>query len=337
MSNELVNIEKEYGVSKSRADEITNVFAPMTEMLRSFEKDYDEVVKEADEEVTKEVIVKAKRLRLDIRKVRTTAEKAHKETKSEALRWGKAIDGVKNILKYAVEEKENNLKKIEEHFENIERERMEKLQRERENALIELEMEVKGMQFGDMPEPAWEVFLAGAKDTYNKKKEAEKKAEEDRIAQEKKKEEERKRIEEENEKLKKQQEKMEKEAEKIRKKSEAEKKKLEAVAEKARKERKKEAEKARKKQEKLEKELQEKKDAEKAKQKEINDAEKARKLAEKKAKRAPDKEKLLKFAEDLKATGFPEVKSEEAEKIINNTVDLIKKVVKYVKDNAGKL
>src|SRR5690554_2827574 len=126
---ELANIEQ------SKADGIRRVFEPMAEMLKEFEGLYTQVVTEAENGITKEITAKAKRLRLDIAKVRVQTEKLRKEEKEEYLRAGKAIDGVSNILKWAVTDKENKLKEIEDYFEIQEKKRLELLQAERVEAI----------------------------------------------------------------------------------------------------------------------------------------------------------------------------------------------------------
>jgi len=332
----------------------------MVKMLKGFEKEYSEVVAEADIEITKDVIAKAKRLRLDVRKVRTGADKVHKEVKSEALRWGKAIDGVKNILKYAVEDKEKKLEDIEKHFENIEAEKIAVLQRERESILIKYEVEnAENMGLGEMTEEGWKYFEAGLRSTYEAKIEAEKKAEKDRIATEKAEAEEKIRMAEENEKLKKKVEADKKKADaekaKQKKKDDADAKKREAEDKKHKAEQKKisdkhesdqkkindKLQKEREDKEKIAKQLKDQEDAiEKAKvnaRKKKEDEEKAQKLADKKAKRAPDKDKLKVFVDNIKALEFPDVKSEEAEEIVEQTRILLEKVVKYIKSNSEKL
>lgn len=59
------------------------------------------------------------------------------------------------------------------------------------------------------------------------------------------------------------------------------------------------------------------------------------KLAEeKKAAFAPDKEKLLSFANTLSQLEYPEVTSAKAQKLVLDTVNLIGKVVNYIKSNS---
>ena len=61
----------------------------------------------------------------------------HKKAKSYYLNWGRAVDAFKNVVTFAIEGKETELEKLEKHFENIEKERIEKLQSERLTALLQ--------------------------------------------------------------------------------------------------------------------------------------------------------------------------------------------------------
>jgi len=123
-------------IEKSKADMISAVFVPMVERLKVFESSFNSIIEESKKGINENLVVKSKRLRIDISRVRIETEKARKEQKEEYLRAGKAIDGVANILKWAVTEKEEALEKIEKHFETLEKERIEKLQLEREEQFL---------------------------------------------------------------------------------------------------------------------------------------------------------------------------------------------------------
>ena len=191
------------GLEPSRAAQIKAIFEPMTEMLASFEGAYEQVQAEAAKEITKEVTEVAKRLRLDIGKIRIAAEKQRKEQKEEYLRAGQAIDGVNNILKWAVVEKENKLKEIEDHFNNLEKQRLENLQVARVESLSPYIEDANERNLASMEEDVWDTYLAAKKSDFELLEAAKKKAEEDRIAKEKAEAEEQERIRLENEALKK--------------------------------------------------------------------------------------------------------------------------------------
>jgi len=174
-------------LEKSEAQEIEKVFKPMVEMLKEMEKEYNEIV--SKKEINQNLCSDARELRLRIVKTRTGANKIREEKKKIYLIKGNAIQGFYNIFLSAVKEREDNLLKIEKYYENIEKERLKNLQKSRENELLKYEVEnVEGLNLSEMSEDVWSNFLAGTKTNYESKKEAERKAEEERIELQRKKE-----------------------------------------------------------------------------------------------------------------------------------------------------
>lgn len=261
-------------IEKSKAETIRKTFEPMVRMLSNFEENYNIVLAESKKEITEELTGKAKRLRIDIGKVRIETEKLRKEQKEEYLRAGKAIDGVSNILKWAVTDKENKLKEIEDHFEIQERKRLEELQKSRAEKLSKYVEDAFERNLSDMDEDVWNAYFQTKKKEYGDRIEAEKKAEKERVAREKAEAEERERIRKENERLRKEAdereraakieaEKRAKEEAKRKEKEIAERKEYEAKLQKEREERERIEREERQKREKLEAELKAKAEAEK--------------------------------------------------------------------------
>lgn len=190
------------GIEKSKAEQIRATFEPMAVMLEGFEDAFNSIITESQAETTKEVCVKAKRLRIDIGRVRIETGKLKDREKAEYLRAGKAIQGVHNILVWAVTDKENKLKEIENHFEIIEKKRLEALQDERVSLLSEFVQDAHERDLSSMDNDVWDAYFSTKKREYLDRIAAEKKAESDRIAKEKAEAEERIRIKKENERLK---------------------------------------------------------------------------------------------------------------------------------------
>lgn len=265
MSNQLITLETPElnQIETSKAKQIQKTFEPMGKLLTSFEKSYNEVLQLAKNGIDYELTEQAKRLRIDIGKVRIETGKLKDKQKEYIKLEDKAIMGVHNILVWAVKEKEDKLKEIEKHFEIQEQKRLEALQKEREEAISMYVPDAGERDLSQMHDDVWEAYFSAKKKAWEDEQEAIRKAEEERIAREKAEEEERQRIAEENQRLKIEAEQRERLA-----KIEAEKQdKIEAERkEKERKEReayeaKLEAE--RKERERIQKELQEKQDAEK--------------------------------------------------------------------------
>ena len=168
----------EYGLQENKAKEIANMFKPMLDKMVELETEYNEIVKL---EINPETCDKAKELRLRYVKVRTGTAAIHKELKNFYLQGGRFVDGWKNAQLMASQGIEEKLMNIEKHFENIEKERIAKLQAERALELTKYEFEPIPNNIGEMSDAIWGNFIAGAKLAYDNKIEAERKAEADRL------------------------------------------------------------------------------------------------------------------------------------------------------------
>lgn len=173
----------EYGLEETKAQEIAAQFRPMLDKMEELEKEFNEVINIPID--TPEAAKKAKELRLKYVKVRTGTAEIHKKQKAFYLAGGRFVDGWKNAQLFASEGKEEKLSEIENYAETKERERINKLREEREKALEPYEVDTSALMLGMMTEQVWENFLAGAKIAYQARKEAEAKAEAERIAAEK--------------------------------------------------------------------------------------------------------------------------------------------------------
>lgn len=162
-------------LGESRALKIKQTFEPMSKMLSEFEQSFNSIIKAYNkEDITPDLISDAKRLRLDISKIRIQTEKTRKTEKEEYLRAGKAIDGVANILKWAVVEKENKLKDIEQHYERLEKLRLEKLQDERVKLLSEYNESAHMMALAEMDQDVFDAYYKSEKSRHLAEIEAEK-------------------------------------------------------------------------------------------------------------------------------------------------------------------
>ncbi len=308
-------------IEKSRASQIRAVFIPMTEMLGQFEKEYNHLVAEAEKGVTKEISQKAKRVRLNIGKVRIETGKLKDKQKEYIKLEDKAIMGVHNIIVWAVKEKEDKLKEIEDYFENKEKERLDSLQRTRVEQLSKYVDDAHLRTLSNMEQDVWEAYLSTKKKEHEDRVEAEKKAEEDRVAAEKAAALEQERIRKENERLKKEAEEREKAA-----KVEAERRAKEEAERVAReeKERKAREEKERKEKEAHEAELL----AERKKREQIEKEEREKRLkleAELKAKE--EAERVAREAEEARVQA--ELGKKDADKLKDLEADLVALKEKY--------
>lgn len=201
MKNELVKLDlNQYGLQENKAKELEKLYSPMIKMLYEMEEAFNDIV---IQEITPELIPVAKRFKIDVAKIRIAAEKVKTKGKAEYLRAGNAVQGAYNTLKYAVVSKEEKMDSIINHFETLEKERIEKLQLDRAEKLSKYVEDAFERDLSNMEYDVWNIFYTTKKQAYNDKIEAEKKAKKDSIAKEKAEKTERIRIVKENELLKK--------------------------------------------------------------------------------------------------------------------------------------
>lgn len=139
----------------------------------------------------KESMQKARELRLNLQKIRVSADKKRKELKEESLRRANAVQGMFNIIKYLIVPLEEHLSKQEKYAEEMAKQRIEKLKIERASLLAEYEVDLTFVKVEEMPDEVFNEFLEKAKKEYVAKKNAEKEAEKQRLKEEKAKEKER--------------------------------------------------------------------------------------------------------------------------------------------------
>ncbi len=338
MTNIAVIDPKEYGLVPEQVRPIEQAFMPKIVERDGLKKIYERIIVK---ELTPELCSEARELRLKLVKVRTGIADIHKTQKAYFLAAGRYVDAWKNKETLPVVQMEENLNAIEKHFENIEKAKKEALKAERITELAKYETDGSLINLGDMSDDIWNNYFSGVKLQYEKRKEEERKAEEARIAAEKAEAAERERIRLENEKMRKENERLEKEKKIAEEKAAAERKAAEAERLRLEKEKQAAIDKANKEREAAEEEL--RKQREEAAQKErdrIAAEEKAAadKLeAERKAILAPDKDKLLKLANDLIAMPLPEVSTGEAAAVIASTKELLTKTATYIREKAANM
>jgi len=295
----------------------------------------------------------AREARLKLVKLRTSADKKRKELKEDYLRMGKAIDGANNILLALVVPLENQMEEIEKAEER-------RIAAERESLIAErtellrpfISPETPLPALADMTQDQFDSMLNDAKFLHAAKLEAAAKLESDRIERERKEAEEREAQRLENIRLKAEAEsreaamKAEREAaEKARKEAEEKaRKEREAIERKAAEERAKVEAQA-----KVEREAREAAERESARlkaeserkereEKAAADAKaKAEAEAARKAAAAPDKQKLMTFAQSVRSLQVPESKSEDGKRVASEIAEKVESFAKWIESQASKL
>lgn len=320
------------GLNEQQAIALSSAFTEFEEQAKVWaDKARELVVSDISQ---KAEMKQAREARLALRAIRIAVGKKHEELKEDAKKTGQFLDLIKRKLTGMIEPIESHLQ-LQEDFEKVHAEKLKKeLFEKRFAELSQYVSNAEMFSLGEIDEEVYQNILTGQKLAAEQREkariEAEQRAKDE--AEAKAKEDERIRLE--NEELKRKQaekdaehkaerERMEKAAADQRAKDEAARKKSEDKLKAERAERKR-----------LEDEA-----AERAAKEESEKREKA--AAERKAKRAPDKDKLIRFADQLTATGLNGVTgtlvSDEANKILKWAQELINRTVKYITDNANSL
>jgi len=231
-NNSLVSVIETSGLELTTANSLKDAFMPFFEKADEWSQKAKQINITDATQVTE--MKQAREARLMLRKIRVDADKKRKELKEDSLRYGKAVQGVYNVIEFLIAPIEEHLEKQEKFAEIKEKERKDALELERRELLSKFDVQFGFYDLRNMPEEDFKSLLIGSEKAFNEKREAEKRAEEKRIEDERKAREEQDRIKKENEALKKEAEERERVLAEERAKAEKEKREAE---ERARKER----------------------------------------------------------------------------------------------------
>jgi hypothetical protein len=190
---------KDYELDKEKAVEIEKAFAPSIVERNILAKEFEVI---AVAVIDEDVCEKAGTLRKKLVKVRTGIGKTHKVQKQFFLHAGRFVDAWKNAETLPIEQMEEKLSGIEKHYENIEAERVQKLNYDRAKILNDLGIEFIPAGLAQMETDVWDKYLWGCKVAKQEREESEAKVEAEWRAKEKEEEEDKERIRLENVKLK---------------------------------------------------------------------------------------------------------------------------------------
>ena len=325
MSNkelQVLDVIESAGLEQDTTKTLREKFLPFWEQAEKWREIAENLVV-TDESQTREMKM-AREARLALRAIRVDADKTRKALKEDSIRYGRAVQGVYNVIEYLIKPIEEHLLEQEQFVEIQEQKRRDALNAEREREIapyldfVTANLPITNAPWADMGDKFSEVLeqAKAAKETH----EAEQaRLEAERIAREKAEAEERERIRKENERLRAERAELEKQQAEERARMEAERKAAEEQAQKERAERERLEAEARKKEE----------------------EEKARKAAENEARRraaaAPDKEKLMAFAAELSAIEVPAVKDKQARRIREELENRMSDIAKWLREEAERL
>lgn len=301
-NNKLQVILNEQGIAETDVAKLVEAFGGPFEEAGTVLATYKNIVVSKEEDVAG--MQKAREARLLLKKARTTVENSRKSLKADIVKQGRAIDSVARFVKEEIEPAEHYLQ-LQEDFAKIAAEgRVLKLKNERIEKLTQYTNDISVYDLDHMSTEQFDTVLATAKAQFEAEKQ--RKAAEAKQAEAAKKAEEKRLADQ------------AKENERLKAETEAANKK--AAEERAARE-------------KLEKENRDREAAE-LKAKQDAEAEKAKELA------APDKQKLISFAQGLntvRTEKLPKVSAEAAERIVSYVDSELQKLVNYINDQAEEL
>jgi membrane protein involved in colicin uptake len=178
MENQLTIIDlKEFGLEKEKAVTIQTAFEVKVSEREALANIYQNII---TKEISPELVEEANELRKKLVKVRTGIAEIHKTEKAFYLAAGKFCDALKNKHTLPVSQMEEKLKEIVDYYENIEKQRLEKLRVDRWNEIKDYtEHEPRGLE--EMEQEVFDAFKSGLIAKHEARLEAERKAEEERL------------------------------------------------------------------------------------------------------------------------------------------------------------
>lgn len=184
MGNQEITLNPtDFGIDENRGLEIVNKFSPLQFEINAYNEQYKSIL---ESELTEELTVKARDLRLKLKDIRTKqVNKIHKSEKDFYLQGGRFVDAWKNKLNTIIEVQEDKLQQIEDYFLNIEKQKIEDLRNSRWLRLKEytdLEPNDLGLMSEDIFNATLNGFIQIEKEKeLEQKRIEEEKAEEERI------------------------------------------------------------------------------------------------------------------------------------------------------------
>lgn len=347
--NQLIKTIEESGLEKNTAQMLKDKFVPFFDAADQWKKKADELIVTDENQI--ELIKGAREARLALRDIRVGADKTRKELKEDSLRYGKAVQGLYNIIEYLIVPIEKHLQD-QEDFPRIQAEkRLNDLREKRNEEARNLsEFIPANLDLGILTEEDFSRLISGAKLQKQKQEEEIEAArieaqrlENERIERERIEAEEREKQRLENIRLKEEADKMAAEMKIERERAEAERKKREEEIERERAKAQKEREaieaKARKEKEEADRLLKEEQDRNKKllEEKELEKKNSITLAESTPIKNEEDKIRIETFAKFIDDLERPKMQSAQGKFYALQADELLKKVSKYLRDNSEKI
>lgn len=201
INNELAVVVSESAVDTEIQQMLIERFTPFLEQASDWKQKAESLVV-TDISQTREMKM-AREARLALREIRLAADKTRKELKEDSLRYGRAVQGVYNVIEAVISPIEKHLEEQEKFKELYELKQREALRIEREELSKQYrEFMIANINLGEITQEDFERLLHGAKLQKEAVIQAKLKAEAEAKAEHERKELERERLRIENEQLK---------------------------------------------------------------------------------------------------------------------------------------
>ena len=311
MSNEIMVVIEESKVEQSTATTLLDSFTPFFIQAKEWADKAKCLVVTDATQITE--MKQARDARLILRQIRIDADKKRKELKEDSLRYGKAVQGVYNVIEFLIAPIEQHLQDQEDFAKIAEKKRQDELRILRTAEIESYQAFLPPLgDLGTCKQEDFDRWCQIAKDQEKAQEAQAQKEAQDALEKAEAEAKERERISRENDELRKQAQK-----------AEAERVEAERVAREEREEAQKVLDAERSERARIEDEIKAKAEAERVEAERV-----ARE--EKQAKSAPDKVKLLALASMVNSLDLPDVSSPEANEILVNVRGLLLKVSTYI-------
>ena len=173
MHNQISTVIKESGLEQSTASAIEQKFLPLFQQASEWKAKAEQLVVTNETQIS--LMKQAGEARRALKKIRTTADAVRKELKEDSIRYGRAVQGVYNVIEYLIVPIEDHLSKQERFIEIQEEERKNNLRIERTEIARPLAAWLpNGLDFGIMSDEDFEKLIAGAEAQKRRQEEQEK-------------------------------------------------------------------------------------------------------------------------------------------------------------------
>lgn len=182
-SEQLVQVINESGVEATTAKNLQDSFLPFFDQAQEWAEKAKTIIVTDESQV--QLMKDARQARLMLKEIRVNADKVRKTLKEDSLRYGRAVQGVYNVIEYLIVPIEQHLEKQEKFVEIKEAEKLARLKIEREDKLRPyVEYVPYGVDLAKMSDEDYNKLFNGAKLQFEAAIEAKERAEKERIERE---------------------------------------------------------------------------------------------------------------------------------------------------------